>query len=44
MCIFAGMQRAAARIIPVIDFSYRDKCALFKKPIYENPEKAHLYC
>jgi hypothetical protein len=42
MYIFAGMQRAA-RVIPVIDFSYRDKFGLFNKLILENPEKAHLY-
>ncbi|MGI6702787.1 MAG: hypothetical protein ACOX42_01930 [Clostridia bacterium] len=44
MYIYAGIQRAVAGIFPVTDFSYRDKDALFKTLIYENPEKAHLYC
>lgn len=40
MC-FAGMQMAIVRMI--IDFTYRDKCALFYKLNYQIPEKTHLY-
>lgn len=43
MCIFAGMQRAIFRMIPVIDYVYRDRCAHFKKINCKNQEKAHLY-
>ncbi|MGI6065368.1 MAG: hypothetical protein ACOYI2_02625 [Bacillota bacterium] len=41
MCIYAGLKMAAVRMIPVIDFDYRDKYVYFNKN--ENPGKAHLY-
>ncbi|TYO95357.1 hypothetical protein LX24_01708 [Desulfallas thermosapovorans DSM 6562] len=43
MLVFAGMNKANIRMIPVLDYVYRDKCACFYKLNYKNPGKAHLY-
>ncbi|MGI6555636.1 MAG: hypothetical protein ACOX2P_09905 [Bacillota bacterium] len=43
MYVFAGMQGASVRMIPVLGLFFRDRCVHFTNELnYANPEKAHL--